>query len=465
MTLGRGGLLKSRIDSAGLILEIVLDFFLFEAEWSGAGYIHFAALLPGEIPLCYVLDVLARKIPVLFGISLLLCPAQAQKQNAHLTIQVNDMSGAVISKAHVEILDVSTTFTKKLEANDEGILAIDLPFGTYEVTASSPAFKTEKKRIDVQDTRQTVTFMLNVEGGSTVEVVPLPSGSEPTYASLPDELRDESNVPSKFCSPCAGVEQQTKATAHIVIEVHDPTGAPIATAHVEISVSAKDVKKLDADDNGKLSIDLPVGVYEVTASFPAFSAAKKRIEVQDARNQIVTFILNVAVSGPNVEALDVPRFSGPMPMPSKDPEKPPYEVTITASRRATVGSEVKLHIITKNISDKAIYLVRLGSPPGRGLEISVRDSKGNPVQESTTGRMIPGMDQNRESDNTFTQRYPIQPGDRVEEDLNVGAEYEFSKPGTYLIQVLRSDILTEEEINAHLSPQGIKSNTVTTVIR
>ena len=119
------------------------------------------------------------------------------------------MSGAVISKAHVELLDVSTTFTKKLEANDEGMLSIDLPFGTYEVTASFPAFKTEKKRIDVQDASQTVTFMLNVGGGSTVEVVPLPSGSEPTYASLPDELRDESNVPYKFCSPCAGVPQST----------------------------------------------------------------------------------------------------------------------------------------------------------------------------------------------------------------------------------------------------------------
>jgi hypothetical protein len=159
-----------------------------------------------------------------------------------------------------------------------------------------------------------------------------------------------------------------------------------------------------------------------------------------------------------------------MPMPSKDPEKPSYEVTITASRRATVGSEVKLHIITKNISDKAIYLMRLGSPPGRGLEISVRDSQGNPVQESINGRMIHGeqmihgMDQNRESENAFTQWYPIQPGDRVEEDLNVSAEYEFSKPGTYSIQVLRSDILTEEEINLHLSPQAVRSNTTTTLI-
>jgi len=143
---------------------------------------HFAALLPGEIPLCYVLGVLARAIPILLGISLLLCPAQAQKQTAHLTIQVNDMSGAVISKAHVEILDVSRTSTKKLEANDEGMLAIDLPFGAYEVTASYTAFKTEKKRIDVNTRNQTISFMLNVAAGGGVEVVPM--NLEQTVASL-----------------------------------------------------------------------------------------------------------------------------------------------------------------------------------------------------------------------------------------------------------------------------------------
>lgn len=155
----------------------------------------------------------ARAIPVLVGIGLLLCPAQAQKQTAHLTIQVNDMSGAVISKAHVEIVDVAATFTKKLEADTDGKLSIDVPFGTYEVTASYPAFKMEKKRIDVQDASQTVTFMLNVVGGSTVEVVPMPSGSESTYASLPDELPDESNVNNGFCSPCAGVPQSTMTVA------------------------------------------------------------------------------------------------------------------------------------------------------------------------------------------------------------------------------------------------------------
>jgi hypothetical protein len=151
-----------------------------------------ALLLPGEMRLCYVLCVSARTISVLLGISLLMCPAQAQKQIAHLTIQVNDMSGAVIPKAHVEILDVSTTFTKKLDADDDGKLAIDLPFGAYEVTASYTAFKTEKKRIDLNTASQTVKFMLNVASGGGVEVVPM--SIEQTVASLDRTLFDAYNT-------------------------------------------------------------------------------------------------------------------------------------------------------------------------------------------------------------------------------------------------------------------------------
>jgi Domain of unknown function (DUF4440)/Carboxypeptidase regulatory-like domain len=136
--------------------------------------------------------VLARTIFVLLGVGLWLSPAQAQKQTAHLTIQVNDMTGAVIPKAHVEILDVSTTFTKKLATDDDGKLSIDLPFGTYEVVASYPAFRTEKRKIEVNTAKQTVTFMLNVLSGGGVEVEPM--SIEQTVASLDRALFDAYNT-------------------------------------------------------------------------------------------------------------------------------------------------------------------------------------------------------------------------------------------------------------------------------
>jgi hypothetical protein len=91
----------------------------------------------------------------------------------------------------------------------------------------------------------------------------------------------------------------TAPTAHIGIEVHDPSGAPIPKAHVEVvDVSIKSVDILEADDNGKVSIDLSVGSYEVTAAFPAFRTAKKRIDVQDTKGHTVTLVLDVAQSGP-----------------------------------------------------------------------------------------------------------------------------------------------------------------------
>ena len=113
-------------------------------------------------------------------------------------------------------------------------------------------------------------------------------------------------IPTLLClglfSVCSTHAQQQKPTAHIAIEVQDMSGAPIPKAHVEVfGVFAKPVKKVEADEDGKLSIDLPIGTYEVAASYPAFKSAKKRIEVQEPTNQTVTFLLNVAVGGPTVE--------------------------------------------------------------------------------------------------------------------------------------------------------------------
>jgi hypothetical protein len=154
--------------------------------------------------------------------------------------------------------------------------------------------------------------------------------------------------------------------------------------------------------------------------------------------------------------------------PSHDPEKSAYAITIRTSRGATVGSEVTLHIITKNISDKTIcHVVSSGGPSGRNLDISVRDSKGNSVQETEHGRKVHGAELNRQpwSGSVFSGRYPLRPGEVFEEKLNLAEEYDLAKPGRYSIQVLRSDIVTEEEIKSHSSAQAVKSNTTTTLIR
>jgi hypothetical protein len=199
--------------------------------------------------------VLYRNISALFRIGLFgVCStlvAQQPKPTAHIAIEVQDPSGASIPKAHVDVLGAATTFTKKMEADDDGKLSIDLSIGTYEVTASYPAFKSSKKRIEVQDTRnQTVTFMLNVAvGGPTVEVFPAPNGSEPTYASLPDELQNESDISlmrrnldaTKFCFPCPGVEIKPPFT----ITISTPESVVEAGSDVKINITMTNTSDRD----------------------------------------------------------------------------------------------------------------------------------------------------------------------------------------------------------------------------
>lgn len=228
--------------------------------------------------------MLYRNISALFRIGLFgVCStlvAQQPKPTAHIAIEVQDPSGASIPKAHVDVLGAATTVTKKMEADDDGKLSIDLPIGAYEVTASYPAFRSSKKRIEVQDTRnQTVTFMLNVAvGGRTVEVFPAPNGSEPTYASLPDELQDESNISlmrrnfdaTKFCLPCPGVEIKPAFT----ITISTPESVVDAGSNVKITITMTNTSDRDVfygsgtepveirvlDSDGKSVAETPKGM-------------------------------------------------------------------------------------------------------------------------------------------------------------------------------------------------------------
>jgi len=127
------------------------------------------------------------------------------------------------------------------------------------------------------------------------------------------------------------------------------------------------------------------------------------------------------------------------------------------------GSEVKLGIATKNISDQTIYHIVLTGKPGRYLDIAIRDSKGNPVQETPHGRKVHGTELNRQpwSGSVFTGRYPIKPGETFEETINLSQEYDLSQPGTYSIQVLRSDVITEHDIKTKLNTVAVaKSNMI-----
>jgi hypothetical protein len=91
--------------------------------------------------------------------------------------------------------------------------------------------------------------------------------------------------------------QQAKPTAHIAIQVNDVSGSFVANVHVEI-LGSNFAKNWDTDGTGKLSVDLPFGGYDLTATETGFKPAKKRIDVLDTTDRAVTLVLDLAKSGP-----------------------------------------------------------------------------------------------------------------------------------------------------------------------
>lgn len=102
--------------------------------------------------------------------------AQAQSSTP-VTIQVEDPSKAPIPQAQVTIAPES--FPRKLETNERGVLTVDLPPGSYEVSVSMRGFRTTTKTFRVSDpTGERVGIVLPVGGcppGPCIEVTQDPS--------------------------------------------------------------------------------------------------------------------------------------------------------------------------------------------------------------------------------------------------------------------------------------------------
>jgi hypothetical protein len=69
---------------------------------------------------------------------------------------------------------------------------------------------------------------------------------------------------------------------------------------------------------------------------------------------------------------------------SVPPEQKVYTLTISAADSVVkTGTDVKLDIAIKNVSDRTIYLV--STTAGRSMKIDVRDSEGKQVSETPYG--------------------------------------------------------------------------------
>lgn len=97
---------------------------------------------------------------------------------------------------------------------------------------------------------------------------------------------------ASFCNALPAREPGN--TAAIMIEVKDQSGAIAPNARVQIlpfpNTNGKD---LTTDSDGKLSLNVPPGNYDLRVTLPGFLTYTKRIEVQNDSHQIIDVVLKV----------------------------------------------------------------------------------------------------------------------------------------------------------------------------
>jgi len=127
-----------------------------------------------------------------------------------------------------------------------------------------------------------------------------------------------------YSSSSPPAQQSDKGTpAKVVLQVNDPTGAPIANAEVQIRTIGHD---LATDGDGRVSLELTPGGYDVTVEKPGFFPETRRIEVHDGKAQTLTVALKVGscppgpcltvTSAPNLEPSSVRPQMSPAWLPS-----------------------------------------------------------------------------------------------------------------------------------------------------
>ena len=93
--------------------------------------------------------------------------------------------------------------------------------------------------------------------------------------------------------------QEAVKTASMVLAVKDQTGAAVRNAHVQIVPLPNNAgENLTTDSDGKLSLDVSPGSYDLTVESPGFLTVKKRIEAEPATHQNMDIVLKVGSCPP-----------------------------------------------------------------------------------------------------------------------------------------------------------------------
>src|ERR1700692_1006014 len=80
----------------------------------------------------------AKFVACLFGLAL---PAFAQSDRGTLTGTVTDPANAVVANAAIEVRNVQTGAVYQVATSNTGNYVVQVPTGTYQVSAMAPGFK------------------------------------------------------------------------------------------------------------------------------------------------------------------------------------------------------------------------------------------------------------------------------------------------------------------------------------
>jgi hypothetical protein len=95
-----------------------------------------------------------------------------QVSSGTVTGTITDPSGAVIAGADVTLTDTTTRAPRKLVTNADGrYVFVNVPPGTYDLTASKTGFRTDKVAKHDVNIGETLTLNMKLEVGATSEVV------------------------------------------------------------------------------------------------------------------------------------------------------------------------------------------------------------------------------------------------------------------------------------------------------
>lgn len=199
-----------------------------------------------------------------------------------------------------------------------------------------------------------------------------------------------------FCF--ALLAQEAVKTTSIVLAVKDQSGAAVPNAHVQIVPSPDNIgKNLATDSDGKLSLEVFPGSYDLRVESPGFVTATKRIEAKTAAPQAIEIVLKVGSCPPGpcfVLANEVP-VSFPVQSQAISPDgryaivgvdrgtKPSHSVfledRLLKTRRKLFNYDQHVDLLWK--SDSKLFAVTdyVGSDSSRCSILSV-DEKVPPVQ-------------------------------------------------------------------------------------